>query len=302
MARQIKSVSDLPKWFDTNKYSDAAKLRDARNWYYQLVLREACLEIVSSQDFEEAEEDDDYDGLLPADFLSAVRSVPICNGDSGVRQYIEELFGYADPTFYFDQSLPPGIHGVSASDIGALILEWEPKRQQEFLDWLEFKRQRQATPGDRSVRRKRFKDAHLPLKTDRMTPVWFSMGFPERLLEQSFRHFLDLQQSNDDRFSPTKPKRQNTYALWADCGLLQYLDLMIWSIEEDVRITNNVFARAIFRQEKSDDNIRKVTQNHAAKILNARGNTEISMSTLWAYARLEVIENASEVVPEENDA
>ena len=76
---------------------------------------------------------------------------------------------------------------------------------------------------------------------------------------------------------------------WCNCGLLQYLDLSIWSIEEDRSITNKALAHGIFpnNYDKGEENIRTTTKKHASNILDEGIESAVFMSRLRAYAALE---------------
>ncbi|MHA3082415.1 DUF6387 family protein [Acinetobacter sp. ANC 5383] len=48
----IKSVSELPKWFNLKNYQQEKEEMTAHNFLRQLIVRKAIFDLVSSEDFE----------------------------------------------------------------------------------------------------------------------------------------------------------------------------------------------------------------------------------------------------------
>jgi hypothetical protein len=72
MAKRIKRVSDLPDWFDLNKYSDA-KFLDAAGWYEQLSVRRDIQTMIA------AERKPSLETSTFKDVLKRVQITPIVN-------------------------------------------------------------------------------------------------------------------------------------------------------------------------------------------------------------------------------
>lgn len=282
MGKRISHAADLPDWFETSKYGTAITL-DARGWCEQLTVREECLDMVGYFESPDELSDSEFYGFKPVQFLSAVRASPIFSYYGSQFEQTEE-HPVRNKSAY-----PPGIYGISASDIGNIILAWEPKRQEEFLRWLEFKRVR--TSLVKPIRRPRRRIApwlYKPLEGECVKPVSVAATFPDDVLSQSFQLYLSQLREKWPSDWIDKPKRLNTFLEWSNCGLLQYLDLKIWSIQKNTNITNKALARGIFPNnwEKGEENIRTTTKKHAAIILD-QSTKGLTMSTIWAYARLE---------------
>lgn len=280
MGKRITHAADLPEWFDTTKYGKALQL-DARGWYEQLTVINLCYEI--TEELLELTDPDDFYGFIPVEFLSAVRGSPIFS------YYSSRFEQPIDHPIQYQLEYPPGILGITAYDIGSIILEWEPKRQKEFLDWLEFKRVQHSSPKNHKLPRSRVPWLFKPLKGRYITPIEITPELPDQVLRQSFELFVSQQREKFDSCFLDKDKRANTFLEWYNCGLLQYLDLAIWSIQENTSITNKALARGIFPRnyDKGEENIRTTTKKHASTILGGGTKSGVSMRTLWAYARLE---------------
>ena len=82
---------------------------------------------------------------------------------------------------------------------------------------------------------------------------------------------------------------------WCDCGLLQYIDLTLWSMEVGTSITNKALASGIFpnNSEKGEENIRTTTKKHARAILEDNIQDSMFIPTLRAYAQFEVLSEES---------
>lgn len=288
MEGRITKVSELPDWFDTNKYSAAVHL-DARGWYEQIVVRRHCHWMVWYSDSPgDIKIESDFYGFKPADFLLAVRSKPIFKFFGG-RFHKSMASQVEDYDNVSSSKNPPGISAINAHDLESLILQLEPQRQEEFLNLLR-------------IRREHFSSLDYERKPPAY-PNWFfdsmeTSGFkaikidpilPDKVLKDSFALYLSSKLQPSESFLKAKPKRSNMFLEWRNCGLLQYMDLAIWSIETDTSITNKVLAHGIFPKnyEKGEENIRTTTQRHAERILDDGIEVSVFIRSLQAYAALE---------------
>ncbi len=287
MGKRITRANDLPIWFDTGKYDFATQL-DAVGWYEQLEIRGLCHEIALTAE-KDIEGLNEFYGCDSIELLSAIRANPLFSyRDSQFQQCIEEWMGLNDPVIY-QSAYPPGIFGITPLDIRKIVREWEPNLQKEFLDWLQVDR----APGSPATRKKPPRPTRnwvfRPLTSRYITPIQINPNFPDKVLQKSLNLFISNQREKTESDIPLKDKRSNTFNEWCNCGLLQYLDLAIWSLQENTNITNKAFVQGIFPKnfEKGEENIRTTTKKHAAMILNPQAETSLSMAVLFAYARLE---------------
>jgi len=287
LGKRITRANDLPIWFDTSKYEFATQL-DSVGWYEQLEIRGLCQEIVLTAE-KDIESLNDFYECNSTEFLSAIRADPLFSYRGSKFQHcVEEWMGFNDPVKY-QSAYPPGIFGITPLDIRDIMWEWEPKLQKEFLDWLQV----DNAPGSSATRKKpprpRRNWVFRPLTSRYITPIQINPNFPDKVLQKSLSLFISRQREVEGSESPLKDKRSNTFNEWCNCGLLQYLDLAIWSLQENTSITNKAFAQGIFpnNYEKGEENIRTTTKKHAAMILIHRTESGMSMAVLFAYARLE---------------
>ncbi len=287
MGKRITNADGLPDWFGPNRYAEAIHL-DARGWLKQLHFRELCHDIVSYSSPEELVSSEPY-GFKIVEFLSAVRANPIFDDDDSQYEQLIDGIGGCDLPIDLQSNYPPGLFGITAYDIGDIILEWDCERQKDFMRWLEYRRVQGAKQKNRGFPRPRVSGLFEPLETDHIKPIRIAAMFPDDVLRKSFELFVSKEQEKLDPLFIGKAKRSNTFLEWCNCGLLQYLDLVIWSIQESTSITNKALVQGIFpiNYEKGEENIRSTTKKHAAIILGPRPEPGMSMSTLWAYARLE---------------
>lgn len=290
MGKRITSAANLPDWFDTTNYEKALRL-DARGWLEQLETRRMCHDMVWHSDTPEDLQVSVIYGFKPNDFLTAVRATPIFPYEgSQYQKSIRKNLGYEETPQVSVPAAPPGISGITAYDVGSIMLDMEPERQKEFLRWLEIKRARFSSLKNREQPRPQYPDWFFePLETWRFSPVHISAAFPDQILRQSFDLFVSRQREKLEPLLIQKAKRSNTFLEWCNCGLLQYLDLAVWTIQEDTDITNKALVRGIFPNnvEKGEENIRTTTKKHASIILDGGIERGIFLDNLRAYAQLE---------------
>jgi hypothetical protein len=270
LPRKITNPADLPEWFATEKYSEAVRL-DARGWYEQLVTRRWCHQMVWSFAIEDGDlNEDQIYGFRPSLFLRAVREQPIFEFfGSQFEESINQNIGNWDRNDV--EREPPGVNGLNWFDIRNLVHQLPTKERQAVLAFLA-----QTSGGSEddsyfgSGHPKNIEWLAHPIKGGHSTPIKIDPSLPDKLLQNSFDLYLK------ERFPPEvsnikgRPFRSNMFLEWCNCGLLQYMDLDIWSLETDVPISYKALAAAIFpeRIEKGEENIRMTTKQHSEKILD----------------------------------
>lgn len=100
----------------------------------------------------------------------------------------------------------------------------------------------------------------------RLIPLVVNLALPDSRLREDFaEHIKGLRKKMPDL---RKPIKRLEFDKWRRYGVLPYLDLLTWEIENDARITNPVKAEAIMpRRESGDEIIRKTTASLAKKLL-----------------------------------
>ena len=296
MDKRITRAEDLPDWFDPGKYSGAIHL-DARGWLEQLSARRVCYMAVWYLDEPHYLQESDVYGFPPADLLAALRETPIFpyNGSRFDRS-LKSRLGYDEMAKAEQPSTPPGIKRLTPSDIASSMLQMKPKRQKEFLRWLDIKRIRFSSNKNREKPPPEYPDWFFePVPSRPYVQAVLDVSVPRKLLDRGFDLFVSKERERIKDYLIQKDQRANTFLEWCNCGLLQYIDLMIWSIQEDTTITNKALAYGIFpnNYEKGEEDIRKTTQKHALNILDDGIEVAVFMSRLRSYAALEdYLENA----------
>ncbi len=275
---RIKKSKDLPDWFDTKKYESAVHL-DAKGWEEQLDVRRLCYEEFWQNGPSAAETATDHLGFSLAELLAAIRETPI-------YPFYTSTFhdGYSDKFGKLPhrpkRSIAPGIAALTPEDIINLVHQLPVEKQRELSEILSSTKKRSSWPDSHGLNW-----LSEPIEHPQSHAITVNRYLPRKLLLQSFEQYLTVQEAGLEGDFKGKSHRSNQFREWCDCGLLQYIDLEIWSVETHTRITRNVLAHAIFpgKREKGSDNIRTTTEKHAASILH----DNVVMNTLRAYAQQE---------------
>jgi hypothetical protein len=107
---------------------------------------------------------------------------------------------------------------------------------------------------------------HVPyMRTRDVVDIDFSL--PNKILIEQFEKYLIQTRENyPDIIRPSSHKRPS-YIHWYNYGLIQYLDLKIWEHENNFEITNRIMADAIFINTDLDaETVRKTTRKIANQI------------------------------------
>ena len=278
---RIKKSKDLPDWFDTKKYESAVHL-DAKGWEEQLEIRSFCHEQIWQQSLNDDIDlaaTTDYLGFRLHELLAAIRETPI-------YPFYTSTFhdGYSDKFRKLPhrpkRSIAPGIAALTPEDIINLVHQLPVEKQRELIEILSSTKERSSWPYSH-----RLNWLSEPIEDRQSQKIKVNTYLPGTLLLQSFEQYLTVQEAGLPADFKGKSHRSNLFREWCNCGLLQYIDLEIWSVETHTRITRNVLANAIFpgKWEKGADNIRTTTEKHSDSILHDR----VVMHTLRAYAQQE---------------
>jgi hypothetical protein len=133
MTKRIKHISDLPKWFQLDKYQ-AAKSLNANGWYEQLNIRAHCLTY-----FDSAEGSACQKIAQTADFkeaVEAIREKPIY--DMKVDGKLPLYFYFEDIAISLKSKSPhliPSIHAISLLEFDLLKREIDPQRLEYVEKW-----------------------------------------------------------------------------------------------------------------------------------------------------------------------
>lgn len=109
--------------------------------------------------------------------------------------------------------------------------------------------------------------------------------FADDFLIENFKRCLAIaRKKHKSSYHP--PYRNSDFSNWSKLGILPYLDLFMWSIEEKKHITHRVLANALYPYgDKGEETIRKTTTPLIEEILSP-----YSMVQLHAQATICIVE------------
>lgn len=234
---RLKNASLLPDWFDLTKYDDAKDLSSI-DWYWQIAARAYLAQHIV--------------WAAPMPFYEKRKDDPIAMQALKNQQNADSLLAVTRKTPIFD--ITTQLHtGISIAD----FLD-KPSAGVSYATEVDVKRH----GGESAVVR------HTRVSNEVIANI--DLDVPERLLIESFTTFI-RQAKERGTASTQKEDRFRTpnFKEWVRVGLLPYLDLTLWSFEEDVTIPNRVYCHAIFPYaDEGEDVIRKTTAPLAKQALD----------------------------------
>jgi len=113
-------------------------------------------------------------------------------------------------------------------------------------------------------------------------------NFTDEFLIESFKRCLTTARKKH-KSSYHAPYRKADFMAWTKLGILPYIDLLMWSMEEKKHITHRVLASALYPDgDKGEETIRKTTAPLVEEILSP-----YSMMQLHAQAAICIVEKNS---------
>ena len=261
MVRRIRRKSDLPDWFDRDKYAAAERL-GAAGWYDHLYMREHLFTQLVVHPRSDAP-GTISEVPLHMQMLEQLRATPLMDIAD------DELFAY-----YFHGCEP----GKKAPDRRFFLGVRLATVREHYLT------EGRIETEKRTYARKFFAELLDPeftfSKPVKYKPVdWMAkpidalswgmhlnvrvnLALPDNVLVEHFKRLL-----NDVRAWPRRGPKLD-YAAWIKFGVLPYLDLSCWQREVGVKIPNRVMADAIFPAgEGGEEVVRKTTAKLAVELL-----------------------------------
>jgi Family of unknown function (DUF6387) len=301
MSSSIKTIKSLPDWFNLDNYKEAEKL-DALGWLEQLKCRASLRLRLRSDRF-----NDHINELYFKKVLSSYRSAPIidpikCDPKKNIFNIYDCLksLPIVHQTTLFEHFNANSKIEPEIQKIGSLLYEIiSPKNikylmknpsddenfgaeEQEFrnkqrelddlkdkLDQFEesldnfIKAPFMSSPGPKGSRVKADKPVLRRITVD--------LSFPDQQIIQSLSVLLKkLRSESFYAQALSKPTIRNPkFDDWIRLGVLPFIDLHLWELENKKNIPNRVMADAIFQDgEGGEETIRKTTSKIAKKILD----------------------------------
>jgi hypothetical protein len=264
MTKRIKHVSELPEWFKLSNYKEVKNFT-LSNWCEQIQGRilflQAYISIFTSSDTNTHEYKLRTSSLLQL-ALHNIRSNPleIYQGEH-LRNFLDEVEPSIEPFSPFSYL---GVFEFTGNDLLSLLKTLPNdylKSMMELVNSTSTPDSEDALSPDEPewLNKPLFNpSSHINSVYD---PVIVNLSIPDNILIEHFKTYLKMRniqkKSNENhikRFS--KSDQEN----WHRFGVLPFLDLEIWAIENDVNIPYRVFADAIFPDGTcGEETIRKTT-------------------------------------------
>lgn len=287
----IRSINELPNWYELNKYQNL-KLLDSASWYEILLQRWTHEYFIKSEGIhkykkqkENGQENEFYSVLLesrkdPLFLMDDIQQIYLIGGGK-----LAEL--KLSPHSYSNL-----MHGVSPATYRR-IYQYENKMSREVLykvrDWFDsfFDSSKEYDYSDAFKKKsdwaKSFVDKPIFDALDKVGKksnineklysrsselVEINLMLPDKILEQQFSEYLKV--ARHDRIYSRTPfsYKRPEYSKWIEYSVLPFIDLNLWALENNIKIPNRVMADAIFRDyEKGEEVVRKTTSKIAKTIV-----------------------------------
>lgn len=291
MAKRIKHVSDLPQWFNLEKYKASSAL-DSSGWYEQLSVRRDLIGLIGSPRWESWQANGPpKTGRQTMRALALVRDMPIV--DVAKNDLLRAYFygGAMQELKTCDLRYSFGVHLTTVRNL--YLTEGHIERDKRthargFFAQIFNDENSLAYP---------LVYKHVDWIDEPVDNIGYSGGFavnlrvnmllPDKVLVEQFKRVLNelrspLQRAGISIANTQKPD----FSDWVRFGVLPYLDLQIWQREVGVKIPNRVMADAIFLPgEGGEEVVRKTTAKFAKELL-----TRKHLETLAALAAHEIAE------------
>ncbi len=295
MAKLIKHVSELPKWFSLEKY-ETAKSLDAAGWYEQLSARRDMITLIGSPR---------WNGWNPNDLpktatylikvLELVRAMPILNIADNTILAAYFFGGAMRELKSKDLRYSFGVHLTTVRNLYLTENNIEEDKRAHARGFFEQVFSDDFLDFEKPLTKLKYKcEDWIDEPVDGIVKninfnlnVTVNMLLPDKVLIEQFKQLL---QQNRNQLTRVGCVIENTekpnFSAWCEHGVLPYLDLQMWQRETGMKIPNRVMADAIFPPgEGGEEKIRKTTKELAVNLL-----TRNHLETLAALAAQEIAE------------
>lgn len=274
MGKQIRNKSDLPKWFNLEKYAGAGSL-DTLGWYEQLSMRNDLRRTVGSPRWKSWQTDVEPSiGLQQTlSVLALIRETPILiiEGNKLLEYFFYE--GLVQKIKARDPRYSIGVHLSTVRNL--YMKEGNIEKFRQIYARYYF--------GNLFKKISNSHEIFSSMETDWIDEpvdkyqVWpnskvdisVNTLLPDNVLIEQFKEVLyKLRHPLPGDVFAIKKTRKPAFADWINFGVLPYLDLQIWQQQEEVKITNHLMADVIFPEgEGGEEVVRKTTARMADELL-----------------------------------
>lgn len=265
---KISSTKDLPEWFDLERYR-AAQAFTAEHWLEQLERRISLLPAAhDSSDKSQRQAEDEIWWAIVSGQLTLIREHPVICRYARMGDLVPVM--PVRPVSYFDLAMQAHRDEMAKRE-GACSAE-------KADHWNIIAGSSRPIPS-------RIKGLTMPVEIDFYTSkvppapvIQVDLEASDAALKEAFAIWLKEARSNQP--IKTKNPGNQLYARWARYGLLPYLDLWIWGMEENIQIIEGVFAAALFPGLEDGRDRLKTTKKWAKSLMQ-------NLSSLRAVAAIE---------------
>lgn len=275
---KIKETTQLPEWFNLEKYSKANDL-DAAGWFIQLSHRKEFYDLYAMMEREGKDESSFFIGdpifhRMVRKSLEHLRSQPIKTFPVQTASY-ETLYTECRALDYRkDLSIKP-VRGLSLQDLTAQRLtdQWEVSEGiGNICQASRWKILAASELGECPT-----EPVLVGSLGQNGFAIFVDLNATDTVLKKAFALWLKEARKNS---SGIPHKQSKFYDRWARSGLLPYLDLRIWAMEKKYHIPGHVMSKAINRNDTGEENLRKTLVPIAISLMD-------DLSELQALAAIE---------------
>lgn len=285
----IRNVSELPSWYSLSKYQGLSSF-DAAGWYEVLLQREQHFFWFNFQGVEKYKSDR-YDGKNPFyEALIQSRNDPL----SFLTEDTQILLiggGRLDALRYDKEYFSTFSHAISPLTIRRLyqnelrLKESTRTRIRKWIDHIfgDFGNIKMTDKHKAECKwalsfiddpifeafKKQGGDSYYHDRIRGHDLVQIDLTVPDKILIEQFTDYLRQVRRKNPEIKPANTFKYPEYQKWIEYGLLPYLDLKLWEIENDVSIPHRVFADAISPEgSMGEEMIRKTTKKIADQVMD----------------------------------
>lgn len=276
MVNKIKNVSELPDWFKIEKYKFDEGL-DTLGWYEQLWIR--GLFLMHAKDMRENDE------VIPENFALAFQA--ICETPNVDTVNNQQILNYCTPSFaiYTLRQNKPylfhpiksvtmrdyiNFHSLFLQDRLEYVDKWiDPSDPVDYMSRVPFN---QAPWLDEPI-----SNSFQPGINIYKDTIEIFLGLPDSFLIESFKQYLADKRKNISTYA-SKHFKETDFRNWSALKVLPFLDLEIWATLENIKISNRIFADALYPNgEKGEETIRKTTKQIAHSLITNQSLLQLTM-------------------------
>ncbi len=260
MSKTIKSVKNIPSWFNLKKY-EALRTLDVQGWSRQILIRTVVAELLESDAPEDKQEALDWINeiaispvIAPADdsghvenWLTRIKRNP-CITYSVWPTEILTLYAYAQEFDSGDAYMRNLRAACKASLHGKATLEEDALVRQSF---------------DHAM-------SDQEIDSEGMMNLTVDLSATDEQLIADYKRCLTASRKALGKVAPQQNFCAKDFCKWFENGILPYIDLTLWARAHNISITQNALGEAIFPNEDDADTterIRRTTKPQATYLL-----------------------------------